>query len=64
MNTPQATLCPHCKKPNSNLESESGDPSDLPGSVWVCDHCGKQFEVKKVQMVAVLTVVPYFPRTR
>ena len=59
LNTPEHAACPHCKKINQGLDTESGAPSDLAGCVFVCDHCQKRFEVVSVVMVPALTIAPY-----
>lgn len=60
MNTPERSICPHpkCGKPNEVLEAPSGDPADLPGCVFQCDHCGQFFVVKAARPVYVLHLVP------
>jgi hypothetical protein len=61
MNTPDATQCPHCKQWNKGLETESGDPGDLPGAIFECDFCKKKFEVTGIRMVAQVFVKPFVP---
>jgi hypothetical protein len=54
LSTPAKAFCPHCNKPNDDLEAPSGDPLDLEGCVFVCDHCGRRFVVSGVRPTVIL----------
>jgi hypothetical protein len=51
-----ACACPWCRKANDFRGLE--DYGVEPGNILACDHCGKNFEVMRVQPVTMVWLAP------
>lgn len=58
--TVNSTPCPWCHKPNDFRGVE--DYGLEPGNVLSCDHCSKNFIIKRVQPVTMVWLAPYSGR--
>lgn len=55
-----ACACPWCGKANDFRDIE--DYGVEQGNVLACDHCGKNFEIKRVQQTKLIWLGPPDPR--